>query len=283
MTGWTELPIPPWLDWSWALRTLWQEVRAPGELVDLAAERSAWVHEASEGPVEISVEVADGLLRVGSAASLDEAVAAVVFRFHLDLPEEGVTQALQLAGVPGLDQAGAWTRKPAAASGWAHCLTYLAGGDPDDPSIRRLFDELGGPSGDSPDLRSAPRPDDVLRAGAGALVDLGIKPSRAQNLVRLAQVFLDEPDRHDAAQLRSLDPHDAVGCIAELPHIGAKRAPYLAAGAWGHDDVSYKPTDIPILQDRVGLSWPDLLTAIERASPFRSVACDTLAVIAEEA
>jgi hypothetical protein len=214
-----RLPLPPWLDWPWALRTLTNEVRVPGERVDLLAGQLDWVHEGADRPIVISVTTADGHLQIRSDGNLRETTEAVRSRFHLDLTPEDVTEALGMAGIPVLEGGASWTRKPAAASGWAYSITYLAGGDPDDPSITRLFDELGEHREGSPRLVAAPGPDDLLRAGSVGLADLGIKRSRAENLIRLASLVHDRPRHLDSAGLRSMDPNDALILISGLPHI----------------------------------------------------------------
>ncbi len=267
---------PGWLDWSWALSVLDQEVRLPGEEVraddGLIATPCLLSSKGDDRPVAVTVRSSGPGLAVTPARP---ALAAwVTRRFHLDLDTEAVGAALARTGLFDTEGPVRWVRRPAAAGLWPFCLAYLCGGDPDAAPVRRLLADLGRPAGT---LRLLPEPADLLTAGAGRLAGYGLAAHRVAHVLGLAQAFAANPDRYDEAVLLGLPAGQAVARIAKLPHIGATRARLICAVALGHDDV------LPDLSRRgeqlhraLGVSWSRLTDMAREAAPYRSLLGDTL-------
>ena len=183
---------PSWLDWSRALRALDQEIRQPGEHV-----------RPDEGTVTTPCLLADRPLAVTVTSNGDTLVVSpstpglaelVTRRFHLDLDWSAVSAAFDRSGLVDVLEPNTWVRRPAAADFWSYCLTFLCGGDPDAPSVRRLFAELGQSAGE---LAMAPGPTDLLAAGDRRIISYGIAPHRVANVLGLACAFAARPERYD--------------------------------------------------------------------------------------
>jgi hypothetical protein len=264
--------LPGWLDWGWTLRVLDQEVRLAGEEVRPAEGMVVTPYLVADEPVTVSVTAAGSQLAVTpSAPALGE---FVVRRFHLDLDEPAVSAALDRSTLAGLLERDGWVRRPAAAVLWSYCLIFLCGGDPDAPAVRRMLAELGRPAGR---LQLAPDPADLLTAGNHRLVGYGVAPHRAANVVALARAFAARPDRYDEITLRALPAEEAIGRVAELPHIGSTRARAISSTALGHDDVLPDlARQDERLRRRLGLGWSQVRAGARRAAPYRSILGDTL-------
>ncbi len=264
---------PGWLDWSWALSVLDQEVRLPGEEVRAADGLIATPCLLGDQPVPVTVRSRGPGLAVTPA---QPALAGQVSgRFHLELDPEAVSVALARTGLFADGAPVRWVRRPAAAGLWPFCLAYLCGGDPDAAPVRRLLAGLGRPAGT---LRLLPEPADLLTAGADRLAGYGLAAHRAGHVLGLAQAFAANPDRYDESVLLGLPARQAVARITELPHIGASRARLICGTALGHDDV------LPDLSRRgeqlyrtLGVTWSRLQSMARAAAPYRSVLGDTLA------
>jgi 3-methyladenine DNA glycosylase/8-oxoguanine DNA glycosylase len=263
---------PGWLDWSWALSVLDQEVRLTGEEVRPAGGVLATPCLLADRPLVVTVTAAGSQLAVmPSAPELGELVTR---RFHLDLDEAAVSAALDRSTLAGVLEPNGWVRRPAAAALWPYCLVFLCGGDPDAPAVRQMFAELGQPAGH---LQIPPDPADLLTAGDDRLISYGVAPHRVANVLGLARAFAATPDRYDEMVLRALPADEAIARVAELPHIGATRARVISSTALGHDDV------LPDLarQDgqiraSLGLGWSEVRAGARRAAPYRSILGDTL-------
>ncbi len=263
---------PGWLDWSWALTVVDQEVRVAGEEIRPADGVIATPYQLADGPLVVTVRARGGQLAVTpSVPALGEVVAR---RFHLDLDEEAVSRVLDRAGLPGVLGPGSWVRRPAASALWPYCLIFLCGGDPDSGPVSRIFAELGEASGH---LQIPPEPGDLLTAGEQRLIAYGISPHRVANVLGLARAFATNPESYDEVALRALPAAEAVARVAKLPHIGPTRARTIASTALGHDDV------LPDLarQDeqmrrRLRRSWSQVRASARLAAPFRSILGDTL-------
>ena len=263
---------PGWLDWPWVLRVLDQEVRVPGEEVRPAEGMVVTACLVADEPLVVTVTGRGSHLTVTpSASALGE---SVVRRFHLDLDETAVHAALEKSTLARLLERDGWVRRPAAAMLWSYCLVFLGGGDPDAPPVRRMFDELGRPAAQ---LRLPPDPADLLTAGDGRIVDYGVAPHRAANVVSLARAFAARPDWYDEVTLRALPGDEAIARVAELPHIGPTRARAILSIALGHDDVLPDlARQDEQLRSRLGLGWSQIRAAARHAVPYRSVLGDTL-------
>ncbi len=218
---------PGWLDWAWTLRVLDQEVSVTGEEVRPAEGMVATACLVAEEPLVVTVtEAPAGGRRTGGGGHLAVTPPApalgefVTRRFHLDLDEHAVDRALG-STLARLFERDGWVRRPAAATLWSYCLVFLCGGDPDAPSVRRIFAELGRPADG---LWLPPDPSDLLTAGDRRIVGYGVAPHRAANVVALARAFAARPDRYDEVTLRALAGDEAIAQVAELPHIGPTRA-----------------------------------------------------------
>lgn len=259
-----SLELPSWLAWPRAVALLDRQVRVPGEVVDVAGGVVAWSLAGSA----LRVCADHGELRVDTTAEPAVAAAAVRSRFHLDLDAAAVTAALD--DVAGMSSD--WVRRPAAASCWAFCVSYLCGGNPDAPSTQRMFETWGSRPGEW-DVVDAPTPAAIRHGGTEALTGFGIKTGRAAQLLLLAELFADSAGDYEAAVIRELPPDEALARVAELPHIGANRARELTSTALGHDDVTYQPQGA----GEGGEAWSAAIRQVQAAAPWRSVACDTLA------
>ena len=269
---------PGWLDWDWALRVLDHEVRLVGEDVRPAEGSVATACWLTHDPLVITVTGPERQLAMSPAA--DAVSEFVASRFHLDLDESAVSAALERSGLTGLPDRPGWARRPAAGSLWSYCLTFLSGGDPDAPAVRRMFAELGRPVGD---LWLPPEPADLLTAGEHRITGWGVAPHRAANVVGLAGAFAARPDRYDEVALRALPANEAVARIAELPHIGPTRARAIASTALGHDDVLPDlARQDEQLRRKVGQGWAQVRAAAIRAAPYRSFLGDTLLELLSE-
>jgi 3-methyladenine DNA glycosylase/8-oxoguanine DNA glycosylase len=263
---------PGWLDWAWALRVLDQEVRVTGEEVRPAEGLVATACLVAEEPLVVTVTGGGGHLAVTPPAPA--LVEFVTRRFHLDLDERAVDRVLERSTLARLFERDGWVRRPAAAMLWSFCLVFLCGGDPDAPSVRRMFAELGRPAGR---LRLPPDPSDLLTAGDHRIVGYGVAPHRAANVIGLARAFAAEPDRYDEVTLRALPGDEAIARVAELPHIGPTRARAISSTALGHDDVLPDlARQDEELRSRLGLGWPQIRAAARHAVPYRSILGDTL-------
>ena len=263
---------PGWLDWSWALRVLDQEVRLVGEEVRLADGVVATPYLLADEPLVVTVTAGGSHLAVKPAAPvLGEFVTR---RFHLDLDETAVSAALGGSALAGVVPPDGWVRRPAAAALWPYCLIFLCGGDPDAHPVRRIFAELGGPAGH---LQVPPEPGDLLSAGDHRLGAYGLAPHRVANVIGLARAFMARPERYDEIALRALPAGEAIARLAELPHIGATRARAISSTALGHDDVlpDLSRQDEQ-LRRRLGLGWSQVRADARRAAPYRSILGDTL-------
>ena len=263
---------PGWLDWSWALRVLDQEVRLTGEEVRPAAGMVTTACLVADEPLVVSVTGTGSHLTVTPPGP---ALADfVVRRFHLDLDQTAVAAALDASTLAGLFERDGWVRRPAAAMLWPYCLAFLCGGDPDAPPVRRMFAELGRPVGH---LRLPPDPADLLEAGDHRIAGFGLAPHRAANVIGLARAFAAQPDRYDEVTLRALAGDEAIARVAELPHIGPTRARAISSTAVGHDDVLPDlARQDEQLRSRLGLGWSQIRAAARHAAPYRSVLGDTL-------
>jgi hypothetical protein len=266
------LDRPGWLDWPWVLEVLDQEVRATGEEVRPAEGIVATACLVADEPLVVSVTATGSHLAVTPPVpALGDFVAR---RFHLDLDETAVAAALDTSTLAGLFERDAWVRRPAAAMLWSYCLSFLCGGDPDAPPVRRMFAELGRPAGY---LRLPPDPADLLDAGDHRIVGYGLAPHRAANVIGLARAFAAKPDRYDEVTLRALSGDEAIARVAELPHIGPTRARAISSTAVGHDDVLPDlARQDEQLRSRLGLGWSHIRAAARHAAPYRSVLGDTL-------
>jgi 3-methyladenine DNA glycosylase/8-oxoguanine DNA glycosylase len=249
-----------------------QEVRVAGEEVRPAEGVVVTACRVADEPLVVTVTGRGTHLTVTpSAAALGEFVAR---RFHLDLDETAVDAALEKSTLAGLFEREGWVRRPAAAMLWSYCLVFLCGGDPDAPAVRRMFAELGQPAGR---LRLPPEPAELLTAGDRQIVDYGLAPHRAENVVGLARAFAARPDRYDEVTLRALAGDEAIARVAELPHIGPTRARAISSTALGHDDVLPDlARQDEQLRSRLGLGWSQIRAAARHAGPYRSVLGDTL-------
>ena len=263
---------PGWLDWPWALRVLDQEVRVTGEEVRPGEGMVAAACLVAGEPVVVTVTGGGGHLAVTPPVPvLGEFVTA---RFHLDLDENAVGTALGKTALAGSFGRDGWVRRPAAAMLWSYCLVFLCGGDPDAPSVRRVFAELGRPAGR---LWWPPDPADLLTAGEHRIVSYGVAPHRAANVAGLARAFAARPDRYDEVTLRALPGDEAIARVAELPHIGPTRARVISSTALGHDDVLPDlARQDEALRSRLGLGWSQIRAAARHAVPYRSILGDTL-------
>jgi hypothetical protein len=89
---------PGWLDWSWALTVLDQEVRLAGEEVRPAEGVIATPCLLSDRPLVVTVTAAGShLVVMPSEPALGEFVTR---RFHLDLDETAVSAALDRITLP---------------------------------------------------------------------------------------------------------------------------------------------------------------------------------------
>ncbi len=263
---------PGWLDWSWALKVLDQEVRLAGEEVRLAEGMIGTPCLLADGPLVVTVTAAGSQLAV--TPGTPELGAMVARRFHLELDEAAVSAALDASTLPDLVEPDGWLRRPAAAALWSYCVIFLCGGDPDAPAVRRMFSELGRPAGH---LRFAPDPADLLTAGDDTITGYGVAPHRAANVLGLARAFAARPDRYDEITLRALPADEAIARVAELPHIGSTRARAISSTALGHDDVLPDlARQDEQLRRRLGLGWSQIRAAARRAAPYRSILGDTL-------
>ncbi|MGD0927585.1 MAG: hypothetical protein ABR926_20600 [Streptosporangiaceae bacterium] len=226
----------------------------------------------AEEPLVVTVTGGGGHLAVTPPAPA--LVEFVTRRFHLDLDERAVDRALERSTLARLFERDGWVRRPAAAMLWSFCLVFLCGGDPDAPSVRRMFAELGRPAGR---LRLPADPSDLLTAGDHRIVGYGVAPHRAANVIGLARAFAAEPDRYDEVTLRALPGDEAIARVAELPHIGPTRARAISSTALGHDDVLPDlARQDEELRSRLGLGWPQIRAAARHAVPYRSILGDTL-------
>lgn len=275
MAATLTLDIPSWLEWARSLELLHEHSRVPGEVVDLSGQTVVWCTMHGCSPVTVGVTAVAGALQIETNGEEDVVVETVLRRFHLGADAADIEAALDRTQL-GL-RAEELVRRPAAVSTWDYCLMYLCGGDPDATATTQLFTALG-TVGQEGNVRTAPRPAAVLRAGESGLRQFGIKPGRVVQLLALAAVFTERQGEYDAAVLRTLDADEAVDRIAELPHIGAKRARELTSTAVGHDDVTYEPWGVAAaLEDQQGMPWRAATERLDQAAPWRSWACDTLA------
>ena len=164
------------------------------------------------------------------------------------------------------------------ASRRSHALVVLPGlpvrRGPRRAPAQRMFDELGRPAAQ---LRLPPDPADLLTAGDGRIVDYGVAPHRAANVVSLARAFAARPDWYDEVTLRALPGDEAIARVAELPHIGPTRARAILSIALGHDDVLPDlARQDEQLRSRLGVGWSEIRAAARHAVPYRSVLGDTL-------
>ncbi len=180
---------PAWLDWAWTLRVLDQEVRVTGEEVRPAEGMVATACLVAEEPLVVTVtEGPAGGRRTGGGGHLAVTPPApalgefVTRRFDLDLDEHAVDRALERSTLARLFERDGWVRRPATAMLWSYCLVFLCGGDPDAPSVRRIFAELGRPW-----ARPGERYETGRRAAAGTWRRRspvpGMKPRRVSHSV----------------------------------------------------------------------------------------------------
>lgn len=266
------LDRPGWLDWSWALTVLDQEVRLAGEDVRPAEGVIATPLLLSDKPLVVTVTAGGShLVVMPSEPALGEFVTR---RFHLDLDETAVSAALDRITLPGVLEPDGWVRRPAAAALWSYCLIFLCGGDPGAAPVRRMVAELGRLAGH---LQIPPEPADLLTAGEQRLIAYGVAAHRVANVLGLARAFATRPERYDEIALRSLPADEAIARVAELPHIGVTRSRAICTTALGHDDVL---PDLARhdeqLRRMLGLSWPQVRANARRAAPYRSILGDML-------
>ena len=273
-----ELSRPTWLDWRWALAVIDGDLRLPGERVSVDGDDGdgggggglVATPYLIDGPLDVALRADEDTIYVDPPAA--EVSAHVSQRFHLDLDVAAVTAAMERAGLGALSvgPGSGWVRRPAAAALWPYCLMHLCGGRPDDPAVVRIFRDLDC-------YQVLPSPSAVLSAGRQPLIEYGLAPHRAANVLALAHVFDDRPARYDETVLRELSGDEAIARLRELPHIGAARARAIAGGALGHDDVladllPYRER----LEGTLSASWSEIQAGVARAAPYRSVLSDTL-------
>lgn len=110
---------PGWLDWSWALRVLDQEIRLAGEEVRLVDGVVATPCLLADEPLVFTVAAGGSHLAVRPAAPVvGEFVSR---RFHLDLDEMALSAALGRSALYGVLAPDGWVRRPAAAALWPYC------------------------------------------------------------------------------------------------------------------------------------------------------------------